>query len=68
MREEATTPTKHVLSFYPSLWHGMDTIDPKIIPDWKIINGRWFIGCFTVQPHNVKGRATALGFNKDGQN
>ena len=50
-----------VVLFYPSLFHGMDTIDPLQKSDWDSINGRWFIGCFTVQPHSIKNRETASG-------
>lgn len=62
--EEHVSPGDAYL-FFPSLWHGVDTIDPGLKADWNDVRGRWYLAGFTVQPHGVTNRLTALGAELD---
>lgn len=47
---------------FPSLFHGVETIDKAKKPDWSKIDGRWFITSFTIDSHCVEKRETALTY------
>jgi hypothetical protein len=49
-----------VVMAYPSLLHGVETVDPQVPADWSSIEGRWYMSVFSVDSHHVENRTTAL--------
>jgi len=47
------------VSFYGSIIHGVEAVDPKKNLDWTSYDGRWFIGMFVNDSDHVLNRATA---------
>lgn len=45
---------------FPSLFHGVETIDRGKPTNWDSINGRWFFTGFTIDSHLVENREKAL--------
>ena len=49
-----------MITVYPSMYHGVDVIDPATEPDWSSNAGRWYMALFSVESHYSKERETAL--------
>lgn len=45
-----------IVSFYPTLNHGVDAVDPAREFAWDDIAGRWFMGITSVHSHMVEDR------------
>ena len=47
------------VSFYGSIVHGVDKIDPNDNLDWSLEKGRWFLGMYSNESDHVQNRVTA---------
>ena len=48
--------------FYPSMPHGVDAIQKKILKKPNISDGRWFLNLTLVASHHVRNRITSKGW------
>ena len=46
---------------YPTVFHGVETIDKENIVDWNSISGRWFMGLYSVASDLIEKRHTVYG-------
>lgn len=49
-----------IISFFPTVNHGVDAIDPGEKLDWESGAGRWFLGITSVHSHLVENRDRSL--------
>jgi hypothetical protein len=47
------------VSFYGSIVHGVDKIDPASNLNWSLEKGRWFLGMYSNESDHVQNRVTA---------
>jgi hypothetical protein len=52
------------VSFYGSIVHGVDKIDPMFNLDWSLEKGRWFLGMYSNESDHVKNRVTAKDLSR----
>jgi len=52
------------VSFYGSIVHGVDKIDPMFDLDWSLEKGRWFLGMYSNESDHVKNRVTAKDLSR----
>ncbi|MBT5869718.1 MAG: hypothetical protein HOH38_12845 [Nitrospinaceae bacterium] len=52
---------------YPTVLHGVETIDKDQAVDWNSIRGRWFMGLYSNASDIYKNRHTCYGVESTGQ-
>ena len=57
---DADVPYGSVVSVFPSMFHGVETIDPGEPIDFTSKSGRWYLSVYSVDSHAVANRTNAL--------
>jgi hypothetical protein len=51
---------------YPTVTHGVVSVDPQLPLEWEKFNGRWFLGLYSNDSNMVKNRSTTARIAEEG--